>query len=373
MSVYAIILYLHCGELAEWSIATVLKTVDRQRSGGSNPSLSAIFCFPVIVKKLLFTIALLVSSLLAWYFPEYFESVGGYELKRLILPLLQLIMFGMGTTLALSDLAKAVKMPWGIALGALLQFGVMPLLGFLIAKALRLDPDIAAGVILVGSVAGGLASNVMTYIARGNVALSVVMTCVSTLLSPILTPLLMKFYAGRFVPINTLDMSLEIVKMTIVPVAFGLLFRRIFARFFQEKRQLMDNILSFISMFGICFILAVIIAPSKARIKEAGAVILLAAALHNGLGIALGYFGARGLSLLLPGKFSEADCRTIALEVGMQNSGMATELAMNVLKNSAAALAPTIFSVWMDVSTSLLANYWRKKTPAPLRKDGGFC
>jgi len=325
------------------------------------------------VKKNLFTLALIASSLLAWYFPDYFISVRGYKLTNLIVPLLQLIMFGMGTTLALSDLAKAVKMPYGIALGAFLQFCIMPLLGYLIAKALRLDPEIAAGVILVGSVAGGLASNVMTYIARGNVALSVVMTCVSTLLSPFLTPILMKFYAGCYVPIDTLNMSLEIIKMTIVPVACGLVFRRIFARAFQEKRQLMDNILSFISMFGICFILAVIIAPSKELIRKAGAIVLLAAALHNGLGIALGYFGARGLSFLLPGKLSEADCRTIALEVGMQNSGMATGLAISVLKSNAAALAPTIFSVWMDVSTSLLANYWRKKTPAPLRKDGGFC
>lgn len=326
-----------------------------------------------------FTLGIVVCVAAAYLFPGFFTEWRGFKLTRLIVPLLQVIMFGMGTTLTVRDFTRVLAAPLPVAIGAVLQFSVMPLVGLGIVKMLGLQGELAAGVILVGSVAGGVASNVISYLAHANVALSVTMTSVSTLLSPLVTPLLMKLLAGRYVTINAGDMALSIVYMIVVPIILGLVVHALLDWLFPRGNAWTNRILSWISMFGICFILAVILGPAHETLREAGLILLLAAALHNSTGYLLGYWMTRGFGAGLgwmayrlhrrpsaASFISESDCRTISIEVGMQNSGMATALAIDILKSPIAALAPNIFGIWMDFSGSLLANGWNRHPPKAL-------
>ena len=312
------------------------------------------------LRRNLFTISLLASVAAAFVWPDFFTQWGSFRLTGLIAPLIMVIMFGMGTTLSADDFVRIAKMPVPVMTGVGLQFLLMPALGFSIAKLLNLEPDLAVGCIVIGSVAGGTASNVIAYIARANVALSVTMTCVSTMFSPLVTPLLVKFYAGAIVEIDALAMALEIVKITIVPIMLGLIVHRLLKRQFERNRTGIEKILSFVSMSGICIILAVIMGPAHEKAKEAGLVLLGAAAMHNTCGLLAGYWATRLMMRFFPERITERDCRTIAIEVGMQNGGMGTQLAAKFF-SPVAALVPNVFGIWMDVSGSILANFWSKR------------
>ena len=320
------------------------------------------------LRKYLFTLSLVASVAAAFIWPAFFTSWGSFKLTGLIAPLIMVIMFGMGTTLSAGDFIRIAKMPIPVATGVGLQFLLMPALGFCIAKVLGLEPDLAVGCIVIGSVAGGTASNVIAYIAKANVALSVTMTCVSTFLSPFATPFLVKLYAGTIVEIDALAMAFEIVKITIVPTVLGLVVHRLLRRQFERNRKGIEGVLSFVSMAGICIILAVIMGPAHEKAKEAGFVLIAAAAMHNTCGLLAGYWATRFMMRLFPGRITERDCRTIAIEVGMQNGGMATQLAAKFF-SPVAALVPNVFGIWMDVSGSVLANFWSRKDDVQVKKE----
>jgi BASS family bile acid:Na+ symporter len=362
-----------------------------------------------------------VAASMAW--PQAFGQWLGCDLKSTIVPLVQIIMFGMGTKLSGQDFVRVLLMPKPVLIGVALHFGVMPLTGYTIARTFGFPPEVAAGVVLIGSVSSGVASNVIVYLARGNVALAVTVTACSTLVSPLMTPFLMKTLAARLVPIDFLAMMVEVFNMVIVPVVAGLTAHRILygsGRWAESVKHLglmatcglalavvvalvpskylgplmplsqgavigftliglvaltklvvtfwlhgprdwMDKTLPLVSMAGICLILAIITARSRDRLLAVGPTLIVAAVLHNGIGYLLGYWLARAVRL------DESACRTIAVEVGMQNGGMATGLAMSVLRSADAALAPAIFGTWMNISGSLLASWWRRR-PVPAKE-----
>ena len=292
----------------------------------------------------------------------------------------------------------------------------MPSLAMGLVFLFNFEPAIAAGIILIGSCPGGVASNLMVYLARGNVALSVTMTSCSTLISPVMTPLLMKVLAGRFVPINFMEMMFSILNMIIVPILAGLVANTIlygkrkwtnqrgwlsgltvsglllalasmslepsmlgsfaaiksglvigFAligivslikwiiRIVKGPADWMDKVLPVVSMAAICYIITIITARSSEKLLSVGLLLVGASIIHNLMGYLLGYWSARLF------KLEEKNCRTVAFEVGMQNGGMASGLAMSVLKSPLTALAPAIFGPWMNVSGSVLATFWHSR------------
>lgn len=298
----------------------------------------------------LFPLLILAGAAAALLTPDTFTGLG---MGAWITPLLGVVMFGMGLTLTLPDFRLVVTRPLPILLGVVAQFSIMPLLGALIAWALQLPAELAAGVILVGSVPGGTASNVVTYLARGDTALSVAMTSVSTLLAPLLTPLLALWLAGTYMPVDGPAMALSILQIVLVPVALGLAVRLLLPRVVTRLLP----VLPWVSVVAITLIVVAVVAGSAGRIVEAGAVVLLAVVLHNGLGYAVGY----GFAALT--RQPERVRRTVAVEVGMQNSGLAAGLAAQHL-SPLAALPGAVFSVWHNVSGAILAAYLRRR-PLP--------
>ncbi|MDZ7314818.1 MAG: bile acid:sodium symporter family protein [candidate division KSB1 bacterium] len=408
--------------------ALIFYGMHRQPAGSaalvtSAAALAAFFSSHPKLKSYAFTVWVAVFVTASLFFPKLFGVWFGVDLSILIVPLIQIIMFGMGTTLSAGDFSRVIKMPVPVFIGFVGQYTIMPLIGLTIASLMQFEPEVAAGVVLVGSCPGGVASNLISYLAGGNVALSVTMTACSTLASPFMTPFLMKTLAGRLVPIDFTAMMLSILNMIIVPIAAGLFANKILyskVKLYQQKATLgiltstalalatlvslidaagfgslqplrtglivgfsligitalakliiqlllkksdrwMDRALPLVSMIGICFIIAIITARSSEKLLSIGLAVILAAVLHNLFGYALGY----GLARLL--RQNERDSRTIAVEVGMQNAGMASGLAMSVLKSAPAALAPAVFGPWMNVSGSILANYWQKK---PIEESG---
>jgi BASS family bile acid:Na+ symporter len=273
-------------------------------------------------------------------------------LKRLIVPLLQLIMFGMGTAMSVRDFSGVVRTPKAVGIGLVCQFTIMPVLGFGLAGLFGFPAEIAAGVVLIGSSPSGLASNVMAYLAKANLALSVTLTAVSTLLAPLMTPLLMRVFAHQYVPVDVLGMMISIVKIVILPILAGLVFNH----FFHGKAKWLDRAMPIVSMGGIAFIITIITAAGRDSLLSIGPLLILAAVLHNGAGYFLGYWTCRAL------RMNEQDCRTIALEVGMQNGGLASGIALEMGKVSTIGLAPAVFGPWMNISGSSLATWWREKT-----------
>jgi BASS family bile acid:Na+ symporter len=409
------------------------------------------------LRRIAFTIWVFASVAASMFYPEAFSvwfqgTRLELHLKDLMIPLIQIIMFGMGTTLSVKDFTRVLTMPWPVFIGMVLQFSVMPFAGYGIAKLFGFEAEVAAGVILIGSCPGGVASNLMTYLARGNVALSVTMTACSTLMSPVMTPFMMKVLAGRLVPIKFYAMMISILNMIIVPIVAGLVANKILygrtkwskragplaligaagilgavlaatllegastapktppkkdlhvksvpleedspepsapaaARPAEEKspgplaqlksgiiigfllvglvalaklavivckgpENWMDRVLPIVSMAGICFIIAIITAEARNDLLKVGPVLIGAAILHNTTGYVLGYWGARLARL------DQTACRTVAIEVGLQNGGMASGLAMTVLNSAKTAMAPAIFGPWMNVSGSILATWW---------------
>jgi BASS family bile acid:Na+ symporter len=298
-----------------------------------------------------FALSVAAAVALAMVWPELFRTWGSFETRVLIVPLIQLIMFGMGTTLSVADFARVLKMPWPVFVGIVLQFGVMPFVGWGLATSFGFPPLIAAGVVLVGSCPGGVASNVITYLAGGNVALSVTMTACSTLMSPLMTPLMMKLLAGQFVPVNFWQMMWSIIKMIVVPIALGLIANRLL----HGRAPWIKKSLPIVSMAGIAIIIAIITALNRDTLAEVAFALIAVVVIHNAVGYVIGYWGARLLRL------GERDARTVAIEVGLQNAGMATGLAISPLGSAEAGLAPAIFGPWMNASGSILASFWRRR------------
>jgi bile acid:Na+ symporter, BASS family len=303
------------------------------------------------LKGFSYTITIFAAVSLALYYPQYFIRVGQFKLSALILPLLQVIMFGMGTELSLKDFAQVLKMPKGILVGVICHYSIMPLIGFTLVHIFRFPPEIAAGVILVGCCPSGLASNVMAYLAKANLALSVSVTTISTLLAPLLTPLLMKFIAGQFVAVHFWAMVWDITKIVIIPVAAGLLFHYMV----HGKFSWLDKAMPIVSMAGIALIIVVITAAGRDSLLQVGLLLILATFIHNVAGFILGYWASRLLG------FREGDCRTISLEVGMQNAGLASGLALTMGQLATVGLAPAIFGPMMNINGSILASFWHRK------------
>jgi BASS family bile acid:Na+ symporter len=303
------------------------------------------------MKTYSYTLCLIAAFSIAYFFPQYFIEINGFQLKELIIPLLQIIMFGMGTTMSYDDFLGVIKMPKSVIVGLLCQFTIMPFLGFAIANTFNFPPEIAAGVILVGCSPSGLASNVISYISKANVALSITITSLATIMAPFLTPFLMKLLGGQFIDIDFWSMMIDIVKMIIIPVAVGFLINKIL----KDRNQWLQKILPLISMGGILVIIVVITSAGQKSLQTVGLALVFATLLHNVGGFILGYWGARLF------KLPEQDCRTVAIEVGLQNAGLASGLAKAMGKLATVGIAPALFGPIMNITGSLLASYWSRK------------
>lgn len=291
----------------------------------------AVTIFPAII---------IVAFLIAFIKPEAVQPYTGY-----VTPALGIIMFGMGLTLTAPDFKLVAKRPLPVLIGVIAQFVIMPLLGVALAWIFQLPPALAAGVVLVGSAPGGTSSNVISYLAKGDVALSVTMTTISTLLAPIFTPLLTLWLAGSWMDVSASDMAVSIIKIVIIPVVAGLVVRYVGGKYVKKFLPAMP----WISVFGIAYVVMAVVSGSADKIVEAGALVLLVVILHNGLGYALGYFVARATGS------DRAAARTTSIEVGMQNSGLAAGLAAMHL-SAEAALPAAVFSVWHNISGGLYAS-----------------
>jgi len=271
--------------------------------------------------------------------------------------LLGIVMFGMGLTLKPNDFKVVFSRPRDIIIGFLAQFTLMPLIAFVLVKAFRLSPELAIGVILVGTCPGGTSSNVMTYLSHGDVPLSVGMTAMSTLFAPILTPFLTWVYAGKAVDVNMLAMFLSIIKVVFVPIVLGFIINHFFAKFTENAVK----ILPLISTLAIIAIVAAVVSANSAKIMKSSAIIIIVVILHNVLGYITGYIVGRVL------KLNETKTRALSIEVGMQNSGLATALATTHFAQYPLATIPgAVFSVWHNISGAILANIFAAHTP----KDG---
>jgi len=292
-----------------------------------------------------FPILVIIFSVYSYKYPQFFISI-----QSLIIPLLGLIMFGMGATLTFDNFASVFKKPKIILLGTGMQFLLMPLIAWLISKTFRLPPEFFIGMVIVGSCPGGTASNVISYLARANVALSISLTLTSTLLSFLATPFLTWVYIGQIVPVPIYSMLISILKIVIFPVILGVIVNT----FFGKRLVRVKHLFPLISVSAIVLIIGIIIALNKENIAHVGLLIIAAVAFHNIIGFSSGYWLARGLG------FEERDSRTIAIEVGMQNSGLGVALAVKYF-SVISALPCALFSVWHNLAGSFLAGYWARK------------
>ncbi|WP_036385809.1 bile acid:sodium symporter family protein [Muricauda sp. MAR_2010_75] len=314
-----------------------------------------------VLKGYIFTAMIFVGVSLAMFYPNYFIEIAGFKLTGLIIPLIQIIMFGMGTSMSLKDFAAVVKTPRGVIVGVIAQLAIMPIVGFILANVSGLPPEIAAGIVLIGCSPSGVASNVMAYLANANLALSITITSIATLIAPFVTPLLMKFLAGEFVEIDVLTMMWSIVKMIILPIGLGLLFNRLLGK----RTQWLDKAMPLVSMAGIGLIIVVITAAGRDSLLDIGGILIALVLIHNLFGYFLGYGFARLV------KMPERDARTIAIEVGMQNGGLASGIANSLGKIATMGLAPAVFGPLMNITGSILASYWHKK-PIPTEDFGAI-
>jgi bile acid:Na+ symporter, BASS family len=341
MIIYLVITALSRHDLAGWFLMLSLVSVAIAFRGSKQ------------LKGLSYTIVILGVVSLAMYYPQYFKTIGDFKLSALIVPLLQVIMFGMGTELSIKDFNNVLRMPKGIIVGIVCHYTIMPLIGFAVANLFDFPSEIAAGIILVGCCPSGLASNVMSYLARANLALSVSVTTVSTLLAPFVTPLLMRLLGGGFVEVHFWDMMWDITKIVIIPIVGGLAFHYLV----RGKFSWLDKAMPIVSMAGIALIIMVITAAGRDSLLKVGGLLIVATFIHNVAGFILGYWSGRLL------KFSERDSRTIALEVGMQNAGLASGLALTMGKLATVGLAPAIFGPMMNITGSFLSSWWHSRLP----------
>lgn len=369
-----------------------------------------------LFKGFSYSLWIFAAVCVSMYYPQYFLSAGNFKYDLLIIPLLQIIMFGMGSQMSLNDFTGVIKMPKGVIAGVICQFTIMPIMGITVATVFKFPPEIAAGFVLVGCSPSGLASNVMSFLAKANLALSVTLTACATLLSPLLTPLLMRLFAGEFIEIHFWDMMIGIFNMVILPICAGLLFNLfankrkntktfliqvasflfviflknligyitaeitlnmfglsllkdlfffaflpilgayVFKYLASGRKDLLEKALSFVSMFGIAVIITIITAAGRDSLIEVGFMLIIACLVQNVFGYSLGY----GVAKLL--RLAEKDCRTVALEVGMQNGGLASGLALQMGKVATVGLAPAIFGPMMNITGSSLATWWGGRT-----------
>ena len=370
-----------------------------------------------------FTAWILVAVAAGMIYPNQLLRAGDFDLRNpwLLLIIVQAVMFGMGTQMKLADFQGVAKMPRAVGIGLLGQFTIMPLVGFGLIKLFHFEPEIAAGVILIGSCSAGLSSNVMAYIAKANLALSITMTSVSTLLAPLMTPIWMKLLASELVEVDAIKMMMTIIKIVIVPIgaamlhdylrtasprgrktvlsffgvaviwlgllAFGgwtrlsataspgllpwigifgfLLSAVVIGVLYHHATRLwpkLEKVMPVVAMFGIVYFTAVTTAAGRDNLVQIGGLLILAAILHNGFGYVFGY----GLARLA--RLDTASARTVAFEVGLQNGGMASGIAGALGKLGTMGLASAVFSPWMNISGSVLANWWRLRTSKEARE-----
>jgi len=286
----------------------------------------------------------LAVAIIALVFPGPVSSVVKTSYVNI---LLGIVMFGMGMTLKLADFKVVFTKPKAVIVGILSQFVIMPVLAFVLAFVFQLPAELAVGVILVGSCPGGTSSNVMTYLAKGDVALSVGMTACTTIMAPIVTPLLVLLFAGQTVDVDVLEMFLSIVQVVLVPIAAGFLINY----FFEKVAAACASVLPLVSVVGISLIIMAVVAANQAKLLTVGPLIILVVMLHNVLGYALGYLVGRVLRL------TKEQMRTLSIEVGMQNSGLASSLAtVHFASMPLAAVPGAVFSVWHNISGAVYAN-----------------
>lgn len=284
-------------------------------------------------------------SVLGAYAPWTFAWIGPY-----VAWMLGVVMFGMGMTLKVDDFKVLLQRPWEIGIGVLAQFIIMPLMAWFLTRAFNLPPELAIGVILVGACPGGTASNVIAYLAKGDVALSVSMTMSTTLLAPIVTPILTYFLANAWIDVSLTAMMISIAQMVLLPVILGLAAHH----FFEKTVRRVMPAMPAVSVIAIVLILGCVVSLSSSKLAEAGALMALIVVLHNVFGLVLGYAMAKLF------RMNSKKARTVAIEVGMQNSGMAVSLAIMYF-NPAGAIAGALFSIWHNVSGSFVANYFNRK------------
>ena len=289
-----------------------------------------------------FALWVLLFAFLAFVSPEAFLEIRGY-----IPYLLGIVMFGMGITLTFNDFSEVVKHPKSVIVGVVGQFVIMPAIAFALAKLFVLPTDLAIGVILVGACPGGTSSNVMTYLAKGNTALSVACTTISTLLAPLLTPIIFYVLASQWIDIDASAMFASVLKMVLFPIFLGLIIRALLKKQMAQISQTMP----LVSVIAIVLILAAVVAGSKDKIIDSGLLIFGVVVLHNCLGYLIGFLAAKALRL------NNYDSKAIAIEVGMQNSGLGAALATAHF-NPIAAVPSAVFSFWHNVSGPILANYF---------------
>jgi bile acid:Na+ symporter, BASS family len=302
------------------------------------------------IKQMSFTIWVFVAVAVGMYYPQYFRQIGDFKFTNLIVPLIQLIMFTMGTEMSLKDFEAVIKTPKTVIIGLVCHFTIMPIVGVSIAKGFGFPPEIAAGIILIGSVPSGVSSNVLAFIAKANLPLSITIATVSTLMAPVMTPFLMKILAGQLVEVDFVKMMLHVMEIIIVPIVIGLIINRVI-----RNMKWLQALMPKVSMFGILMMLIVIISAGRDSLLNIGPLLFLASIIHHSTGYLLGYWSGRLMRL------DEATCRTISLEVGMQNGGLASGIAIQMGKIATVGLASAISVPWMTISGSLLANWWRNK------------
>jgi BASS family bile acid:Na+ symporter len=293
-------------------------------------------------------VLVLLSAVVALWQPDVFAHVR----PTVINPMLGIIMFGMGLTLKLDDFRVVFSRPKDVLTGCLAQFTVMPLLAWLLSRMFALDDALTIGVILVGCCPGGTASNVITYLAKGDLALSVGMTATSTVLAPVLTPLLVWLLAGKAVDVNVVGMLLSILWVVIVPIAAGLIVKKLWPRFTEKATAYLPAL----STLTICAIILIIIAANASKLMTGGLTIILVVVLHNLCGLLLGY--AIGRLTGMPA----TKRRAVSIEVGMQNSGLASSLAtLHFAAYPMATIPGAIFSVWHNLSGAIVARLYARK------------
>jgi bile acid:Na+ symporter, BASS family len=371
-------------------------------------------------KGLSFTMWMFTAVTVAMFFPQYFVSYGDFQFKKLITPLLQIIMFGMGAQMSLNDFTGVIRMPKGVAIGVIAHYTVMPLLALVITYVFHFPPEVAAGIILVGCVPSGLASNVMSLLANANLALAVTIGATTTIISPFITPFLMKLIGGQYIAVDIWKMMLDIFEMMILPIIAGFIFNLfnigkenarskaiqmtayfviillanviymkvhnadltgyiketakalsiffvapvvvaiVLKHFLKGDQKVIKKVLSMLSMVGIAIIVTVITAAGRDSLLTVGGLLLILVILHNLAGYAMGY----GVAWIF--KMPEQDRRTIAFEVGMPNAGLASGLAMTIGNIATVGLAPAVYGPLMNVTGSTLASWWRSK---PTKKE----
>lgn len=313
------------------------------------------YLYPIRVRMLsisrLFPILAIIVSLLAYYDPSPLLSW-----KTAIIPLLAMVMFCMGLTLRINDFKRVWNNPQPIALAIIIQFTVMPLAAILLAKAFDLSDELTIGMLIVGACAGGTASNVMTYLARGDVALSVSMTLASTLWGVIATPLIISATAGEMVQIDSQSILFSVIKMVLIPIIAGILI----THYQPQLANKINKYLADIASGLILLIIAIIVALNAEEISTLGYAVFAAVALHNIIGLISGYAAGKLT------RQTEVTCRTLAIEIGMQNSGLGVALALKYF-GPMAALPGAIFSIWHNISGAILAGLWRWQTDRKIR------